>query len=79
MSPEQRQIRELQKQVTLLTNFMLSFNNVGQLAPEVQRTIQIVAGNATLAGLSDVTITTPSNGQVLEYLNGIWINATDNT
>lgn len=33
----------------------------------------------TLNSLSDVTITTPTNGQVLEYSSGTWINATDNT
>ncbi len=33
----------------------------------------------TLNSLSDVTITSPTNGQVLEYSTGVWVNATDNT
>lgn len=36
-------------------------------------------GGATdLDGLSDVTITTPSNGQVLKYNGTAWVNDTDN-
>lgn len=79
MTPEQRQIKELQEQVKRLTNFMLSFDSVPTVSPQVAATIKIIAGNATLGGLTDVSLTSPSNGQVLEYLNGVWINATDNT
>lgn len=32
-------------------------------------------GSSTLAGLSDVTLTSPTDGQVLTYDNGTWINA----
>lgn len=32
-------------------------------------------GSGTLAGLSDVTLTTPIDGQVLTYDNGDWVNA----
>lgn len=32
-------------------------------------------GSSTLAGLSDVTLTSPSDGQVLTYDNGDWVNA----
>lgn len=32
-------------------------------------------GSSTLAALSDVTITSPSDGQVLTYDNGDWVNA----
>lgn len=36
-------------------------------------------GGATdLDGLTDVTITTPSNGQVLKYNGTVWVNGTDN-
>lgn len=36
------------------------------------------SGGATrLDGLEDVTITSPSNGDVLKYLNGGWVNAPD--
>jgi hypothetical protein len=34
-------------------------------------------GATDLNGLTDVVISTPSNGQVLKYQNGIWINAAD--
>ena len=36
-------------------------------------------GSSTLGGLSDVTITTPSSGQVLKYNGSAWINDTDAT
>ena len=32
-------------------------------------------GSSTLAGLSDVTLTSPTDGQVLTYDNGDWVNA----
>jgi hypothetical protein len=79
MSPDKLRIAELERQVKLLTDFMLSFNSVAQLSPQVQTTIRRVAGATTLENLSNVVITAPSNGQVLEYLGGNWINATDNT
>ena len=34
-------------------------------------------GVETLEALTDVTITNAANGQVIKYLNGIWINAAD--
>ena len=79
MNPQQQQIQELQRQVKILTDFMMSFQSVPTVAPQVAETIRLIAGTATLAGLSDVILTAPSNGQVLEYLNGDWVNATDNT
>lgn len=36
-------------------------------------------GSSTLGGLTDVTITTPSAGQVLKYNGSAWINDTDAT
>ncbi len=39
MSPEQRQIKELQEQVKKLTDFMLSLENAAQIAPNVQRAL----------------------------------------
>lgn len=36
-------------------------------------------GSSTLGGLTDVTITTPSSGQVLKYNGSAWINDTDAT
>lgn len=37
------------------------------------------SGSTTLSALTDVTLTTPSNGQVLKYNGSVWINGTDNT
>lgn len=34
-----------------------------------------VAGSSTLAGLADVALANPANGQVLTYQNGKWVNA----
>ena len=31
-------------------------------------------GSSTLGGLSDVTLTSPTDGQVLKYSNGVWVN-----
>lgn len=36
-------------------------------------------GATNLDGLTDVTITTPSNGQVLKYNGSAWVNGTDET
>lgn len=80
MTPEQRQIKELEEKVARLLNFMQSFESAATVAPNVAATIKVVAGNATLAGLADVSITSPSNGQNLEYesASGLWKNSTDN-
>ena len=34
-------------------------------------------GSSTLAGLTDVTLTTPANNQILRYNNGVWENSND--
>lgn len=80
MSPEQLRIQELERQVKQLTDFMLSFENKGQLAPNVINTIRQIVGAVRLSSLQDVTGTdSASNGQVLKY-NGInWAPGTDNT
>jgi len=82
MSPEQQQIQELKQQVQTLTDFMMSFESAATVPPTTQETIKRIAGPATLAGLTDVDIPSPSNGQVLKYTTtGVdrWIAATDNT
>lgn len=79
MSPEQRQIKELQEQVKKLTTFMLAFEAAPTVSPQVAQTIKTIAGLATLAGLTDVSIPSPSNGQVLKYNGTRWVAGTDNT
>ena len=79
MSPEQQQIQELKQQVQTLTDFMMSFESAATVPPTTQDTIKRVAGLTTLAGLSDVSIPSPSNGQVLKYNGTKWVAATDNT
>ena len=36
-------------------------------------------GSTTLSGLTDVSISSPSNGQVLKYNGSKWVNGADNT
>lgn len=50
--------------------YLTSFN--GRTGPAITPT----AGDYALAGLSDVTITTPSTNQVLQYNGTKWVNAT---
>lgn len=38
-----------------------------------------LASNGNLANLGDVNLGTPSDGQVLKYSSGKWVNGTDNT
>lgn len=80
MNPQQLQIQELQRQVKILTDFMLSLKSVPTVDPQVAETIRLLAGTATLAGLSDVAFSSLSNGQVVKYNSGTqkWFNGTDN-
>jgi hypothetical protein len=48
-------------------NFFEVYSTLANTAP----------ANAALNDLSDVTITSPSNGQVLKYNGTIWVNGTD--
>jgi len=79
MSPEQQQIQELKQQVQTLTDFMMSFESAATVPPITQETIKRIAGLATLAGLTDVSIPSPSSGQVLKYNGTQWTAQTDNT
>lgn len=40
---------------------------------------QVAGGSASVSGLSDTTITSPSSGQVLKYNGSAWVNDTDST
>ena len=79
MTPQERQIQELKQQVQTLTDFMMSFESAATVPPITQETIKRIAGRATLAGLTDVSIPSPSNGQVLKYNGTQWTAQTDNT
>ena len=79
MTPQERQIQELKQQVQTLTDFMMSFESAATVPPITQETIKRIAGLATLAGLTDVDIPSPSNGQVLKYNGTQWTAQTDNT
>jgi len=79
MSPEQQQIQELKQQVQTLTDFMMSFESAATVPPNAQATIKRIAGLATLAGLTDVSIPSPSSGQVLKYNGTQWTAQSDNT
>ena len=79
MSPEQQQIQELKQQVQTLTDFMMSFESAATVPPNTQATIKRIAGLATLAGLTDVSIPSPSSGQVLKSNGTQWTAQSDNT
>lgn len=65
----------------------VSYDNTGSglSATDVQDAIDEVNGNIpansdfSLSGLSDTTITTPSNNQLLGYSGGKWVNKDDNS
>ena len=80
MSPEQRQIQELQMKVEKLESFMASFENAQSLAPNIALTIKKIAVPSRLADLTDVDIPSPTNGYVLKFTTtGVdrWIAAPD--
>ena len=79
MSPEQRKIQQLEQEVKELKDFMRSFENKGQLAPNIQRTIVQVVGAISLGNLSNVILSSPSSGQVLKFNGTNWVNDTDLT
>lgn len=78
MSPDKLRIQELEKKVDTLTNFMMSFENNQSVAPNHALTIRRIVGATRLADLEDVSIPSPSSGQVLEYNGSVWVAATDN-
>jgi hypothetical protein len=49
---------------------------LGSLSGILKASAGVVAGSAALADLSNVTITSPTTGQVLEYNGTIWVNGT---
>ena len=73
MSPEQRQIEELQKRIEKLERA----ENVSFIE-SLQRRLNFVSGDISLTDLSDVTITSVSTGQVLKYNGTVWAPGTDN-
>jgi len=78
MSPEQRQIQELERKVQTLTDFMMSFDSVATLAPNVQATIKRLAVAQKLSDLTDVENTTgATTGYVLKKTSTTWQPAPD--
>lgn len=79
MSPQDRKIQELERQVKELKDFMLSFDSPGTVKPSVKKTIQILIGALTLDDLSNVEGTLgASTGQVLKKTATTWQPGTDN-
>lgn len=76
MNPLELKVKELERKILILESAMRSLTNPAQIDPLIPKAI---ASAIKLGDLSDITFTSPSNGQVVEYLNGTWINATDNT
>lgn len=50
-----------------------------KLSNAVQTKLNASSGATDLDGLTDVTITSPANGQVLKYNGSAWVNGTDAT
>lgn len=78
MQSDKERIAELERKLARLEQWAGQFQSAAQVDSQIVRTIRTIATGATLTGLSDVSISSPSNGQVLEYLDGVWVNATDN-
>ncbi len=77
MSPNQ--LENLEKQIKVLTDFMMSFDNPGTVKPSVKKTIQALVGALKLSDLSDVEGTdSASTGQVLKKTSTTWQPGTDN-
>lgn len=55
MTPEQRQIKELQAQVRHLTNFMKSFESAAQLNPQAQETITKILSSTSAKSAASAT------------------------
>lgn len=61
-------------------NQLVKLDSLGKLpAIDGSALTNLPSGASTLDGLTDVTITTPSSGQVLKYNGSAWINDTDAT
>lgn len=79
MTPD---LRQLQDQIQALRDELNNFYAAPQFDPRfanaVNDLIATLIAQTNLADLADVTITTPSTGEVLEYNAGTWVNATDN-
>lgn len=74
MSPEQRQIEELQKRIEKLERA----ENVAFIQ-SLERRLNFVSGELKLSELSDVSGTDgASSGQVLKYNGTNWVPGTDN-
>lgn len=73
--------KELEKRVAKLAENQKWIKNPvtgGYTDADVVRVVNGLGLSATeLDGLSDVTITTPSNGEVLKYNGSIWVNDSD--
>ena len=79
MSPSDRKFQELEKQVKVLKDFMLSFDSPGTVKPSVKKTLQALIGALKLSDLSDVENTDgASTGQVLKKTSTTWQPGTDN-
>jgi hypothetical protein len=71
------------KQVIVSTDFDFGGNKISNLANPTETTDGVTLGylttnfSNTLSGLTDVTINTPDDYQVLRYSGGTWINSDD--
>jgi hypothetical protein len=79
MSPDQKRILELENKVATLERFVESLKTVATVDPQVSQTILGIIGSLGLDNLSDVSLSSPSNGQVLKFNGSSWVNGTDNT
>lgn len=78
MNPTQQQLDELTKRLDAIERWMKSFDNAAQVDPITAKTLREVVGVVSLDSLSDVTLSSPSAGEVLKYNGTVWENGTDN-
>ena len=77
MTPEQ--LQEFEEMKLQVAQFEVFLQNAAQVDPQVASTITAIVGDIPLGNLSDVTLTSPSNGEVLKFNGTIWVNDTDAT
>jgi hypothetical protein len=76
-------IKVKNKQVVVSTDFDFGGNKITNLANPTESTDGVTLGYLTsnfttsLSGLTDVTLDTPEDQQVLRYSGGTWINSND--
>ena len=72
---------EINQRLDRIEMFINSLKSESEIDPFVARVIKLAVdqalSDASINDFSDVTISSPSSGQVLKYSGGKWVNGTD--